>query len=360
MLKPLNVFETFTRATFRYSNTVFHSYHRCKLTAKMPTSLKSWLPSRISVVIGALILALAWGSKTLNIAVIPAVFSSENQSAGNFLPIQLRLSDESGNALNGPYVVTLSIHTQAVGGAPMAIEQYSGANSVNFVHGLGTVYLGSINPLPPSIFAPNTEYWINVVVSTTTIAPRIPVGNTPLSLNVRDGSITSSKIANQAISTIHLAPGSVSVTKLATDVIVPKILGSAYCLPCNNVYSPTSGPGDFPLFRNNEQDRLQLIVDTLDHPLQVMITADFQTIGFARPKCTLLITQTASTTIKRYEFHAMPLRPSLTHYSCAISAFIPALQAGEHTIGAYVTVDSACASCIIQQVGRREITVVQY
>ena len=80
------------------------------------------------------------------------------------------LSEDEGSPLNGSYDLTFSIYGQSSGGSSLWTESQSGVSVEN---GLFNVILGSVTPIPSSVFEDTLRYLGIAVGSDSKLAPRI-------------------------------------------------------------------------------------------------------------------------------------------------------------------------------------------
>jgi len=124
---------------------------------------------------------------------------------------QGRLADSSGNPLTGKYNLEFRIYDVPTGGVPLWTEMWTGGNAVDVSDGLFNVMLGSIdNTLADSIEGYD-ELYLGITVGTDSeMVPRVQLGSVPFSfrsqqaLTVPDGSITTAKLADEAVTTAKL------------------------------------------------------------------------------------------------------------------------------------------------------------
>jgi hypothetical protein len=108
------------------------------------------------------------------------------------------------------------LYDAATGGTPLWSEQWTGSNGVRVSDGLFNVMLGSLTALPQSAIAGRSQLFLGITVGTDDeMAPRVQLGSVPFAvqaLTVPDGSVTTGKIAD----------GAVTQAKLGVDVsLVP-------------------------------------------------------------------------------------------------------------------------------------------
>ncbi|MGC1378031.1 MAG: tail fiber protein, partial [Anaerolineales bacterium] len=145
---------------------------------------------------------------TSGVLAAPQGRAAQAATSTGAIAYQGRLADASGAPLTGTYILTFRLYNVASGGSPLWEEIWIGANNVQVTNGLFSVMLGSITPIPQSLFIGNSSLWLGVDVGTDAeMTPRVQLGSVPyaiLAQTVPDGSITTAKLAD----------GSVTLTKL--------------------------------------------------------------------------------------------------------------------------------------------------
>lgn len=128
------------------------------------------------------------------------------------------LKDSSGNAVsNHSLDAVFSIYSAAEGGTPLWTE----SQSVNVNKGLYTVQLGSVNPIPSSMFDGTTKYLGITVGKDDEMTPRLAMVSVPYAYrantadNIADGSVVSS-LAKQGSSRLT---GNVDI-KAGSDISI--------------------------------------------------------------------------------------------------------------------------------------------
>jgi hypothetical protein len=89
-------------------------------------------------------------------------------SVPHLINYQGYLTDNAGNPIDGTLQMTFSIWDAASGGTQLWSETQA---SVAVINGLFNVLLGSVNPIPPSIFD-GTPLWLQTQVGTEVLSPR--------------------------------------------------------------------------------------------------------------------------------------------------------------------------------------------
>lgn len=127
--------------------------------------------------------------------------------------------------------MSFRLYRAASGGAPLWEEQWTGANSVQVSDGLFNVMLGSLNPIPQTVITENSNLFLGITVGTDSeMSPRVQLGSVPFAtqaLTVPDGSIIKAKLAadvnveppDGSITTAKLADAAVTDAKLAANLV---------------------------------------------------------------------------------------------------------------------------------------------
>jgi len=117
------------------------------------------------------------------------------------------------------------------GGVYLWEEQWTGSNGVQVSDGLFNVMLGSLTSIPQSVITEHDSLFLGITVGTDDeMAPRVQLGSVPFAvqaLTVPDGSVTTEKIADEAVTQaklgadVSLEPpdGSITTEKLADDAV---------------------------------------------------------------------------------------------------------------------------------------------
>ncbi len=157
-----------------------------------------------------------------------------SQGIPELLNYQGVLKDASGNIVpDGNYDLTFNIYDVESGGTAI----WSEVNTVNVIDGIVSLKLGTFSSLPPTMF--NKALWIGITVGTgSELTPRVFLSTVPYSfytMNVLDGSITASKIANGEVvkslnglkDNVNIVAGSnVTITPSGNDITISSTGGS--------------------------------------------------------------------------------------------------------------------------------------
>ncbi len=134
---------------------------------------------------------------------------SATLSSTTTISYQGRLADADGNPLTATVNMIFRLYDQASGGAPLWEEQWTGSNGVRVSDGLFNVMLGSLNPIPREVIIGHNNLFLGITVGTDDeMRPRVQLGSVPFAvqaLTVPDGSVTTEKIADGAVTGAKLS-----------------------------------------------------------------------------------------------------------------------------------------------------------
>lgn len=152
---------------------------------------------------------LLWGAAkvgALTTALVPAVQVDSTFTTINY---QGRLADNLGNPINDTVNMTFALHETEIGGTAIWSESHS---AVPVSDGLFSVRLGQITPLSTDLLTENL--WLEIQIDTDPpMTPREKLAAVPYAmqaetaLSVLDGSITTEKIADKAVTSAKLDTG---------------------------------------------------------------------------------------------------------------------------------------------------------
>ena len=179
-----------------------------------------WMGRQMVPNIGTLLMVVVL---LLTIPSLAAPLLAPSATSTSTISYQGRLADAEGNPLTDTYPMVFRIYDVPTGGVPLWTEHWDGGNSVKVSDGLFNVMLGSIdNTLAPAIEG-HDELYLGIAVSPDSeMEPRVQLGSVPFSMQamtVPDGSITTAKIASEAITTTHILDEAVTTRKIATGAI---------------------------------------------------------------------------------------------------------------------------------------------
>lgn len=127
------------------------------------------------------------------------------------------ISTVAGTLINGNIGLTIRIYPTQSGGTPLWMETRTGINAVPVTNGLFEILLGSVTPIPSTVWDNPTLYLsIQVEGDSTELLPRKVISAVPYAMNVT-GTIV---IPNNSVTTAMLQDGSVTPQK------APMLLGS--------------------------------------------------------------------------------------------------------------------------------------
>jgi hypothetical protein len=185
----------------------------------------------------AVALVLLWASSA---GAFPWQVPAAPGSSTSTVAYQGRLANSSGAPLTGTYPMEFRLYSQPYGGTNIWSEPWTGENSVQVSDGLFNVMLGSVKPIPQNVITGNNSLWLGITVGADSeMQPRVQLGSVPFAvqaLTVPDGSITTAKIADEAVTRAKLAPGSLSIPVYSTGTAglywaVPDCLDHFYTVP---------------------------------------------------------------------------------------------------------------------------------
>ncbi|MCA9995568.1 MAG: hypothetical protein KDE56_07475 [Anaerolineales bacterium] len=149
-----------------------------------------------------------------------SVWARSNQqatSSTNTISYQGRLADSGGTPLNGFHNLEFRIYNVPSGGTSLWEELWTGGNSVGVSDGLFNVMLGSINTNLATAIEGHNELHLGITVDTDSeMMPRVQLGSVPFSmqaLTVPNGSITTEKIADGAVTSAKLAGSQIQASQ---------------------------------------------------------------------------------------------------------------------------------------------------
>ena len=139
----------------------------------------------------------------------PSLSQATKAFTTGVLSYQGTLADTLGNPVTGSYNLTFSLYSSSSSFTPLWQEVRSGENAVPIADGLFSVMLGSLQPIPVSVWN-ESELYLGVKVGTDSeMTPREKLTVVPsaamaevaqLALNVPDGSIGKVQLSSDAIS----------------------------------------------------------------------------------------------------------------------------------------------------------------
>jgi hypothetical protein len=123
---------------------------------------------------------------------------------------QGRLTDLSGDPVSdGDYEITFTIYTKLTSGF---VLWSSGPQTVTVTDGLFSYPLGSVVPIPDSVFSTGDQYLGITVGTDPEISPRTPFTSSAFSLvtkTIVDDAITSGKILDGSVNRFDIGEGQV-------------------------------------------------------------------------------------------------------------------------------------------------------
>lgn len=118
---------------------------------------------------------------------IPLTEAANTSTVVNATPgvitYQATLTDANGKPINATLTIVFRLYSTPTGGTALWTETRSGANAVPVQNGLLNVNLGSLTPIPGSVWD-NSPLYLSVQVGSEVLSPRELVGAVPVALNV--------------------------------------------------------------------------------------------------------------------------------------------------------------------------------
>jgi len=171
--------------------------------------LTGWLPTRGNVIFTLVIAALLVLAQSVGALPLGRPQAAPAAPSTGTIAYQGRLADAAGAPLTGTYNMTFRLYTGATGGTPLWSEPWTGSNGVKVSDGLFNVMLGSLTTLPQSAIAGRSQLFLGITVDTDDeMQPRVQLGSVPFAvqaLTVPDGSVTTGKIADGAVTQAKLS-----------------------------------------------------------------------------------------------------------------------------------------------------------
>jgi hypothetical protein len=150
------------------------------------------------LVVALLLFATRVGADPTNQEPVPTIQAPEGQTAAeplastNTISYQGRLTDAGGTPVTGLVGLTFRLYDTPSGGSALWAE----SQTVSVNNGLFNVQLGSVNPLPSTLFTTRTTFFLGVTVGTDAeMTPREQIASTPYAFaasNLLDGAIGGS------------------------------------------------------------------------------------------------------------------------------------------------------------------------
>lgn len=163
---------------------------------------KRWFPHAITLLLAALLVLTQqiWAGP-----IAERLTSTATGSSKTTINYQGYLTDSSGNPVNDPLDMVFRLYNVESGGEALWTETQS---AVAVSDGLFSVLLGSGTPISTEIIANNDDLWLGIAVGgDEEMSPREKIASAPYALltNVPNGSITTEKLADGAVTSAKLA-----------------------------------------------------------------------------------------------------------------------------------------------------------
>jgi hypothetical protein len=121
------------------------------------------------------------------------------------LSYQGTLADSSGNPVTGDKDMTFRIYNHATDPTPLWEEAHTGTNAVPVQNGLFNIMLGSLNPIPDSVWD-EAELYLGIQIGTEAeMTPREKIQTVPTAISA-EAAQTALSVANGAVGSNGFAP----------------------------------------------------------------------------------------------------------------------------------------------------------
>ena len=190
---------------------------------------RALVPHPGTLIVTLLVVAgLIWAN---SVGALPLRTPTAASTSTGTIAYQGRLADADGNPLTDTYNMIFRLYDVASGGIFLWEELWTGSNSVQVSDGLFNVMLGSLDSIPQSVITGHDSLFLGITVGTDDeMEPRVQLGSVPFAvqaLTVPDGSVTTEKIADEAVTQaklgadVSLEPpdGSITTAKLADGAV---------------------------------------------------------------------------------------------------------------------------------------------
>jgi len=180
------------------------------------------------IVVLVVLAAILWAQ---SVGALPLRAPAAAGTSTGTIAYQGRLADADGAPITDTVNMEFRLYDVAAGGIFLWEELWTGSNSVQVSDGLFNVMLGRLNPIPQSVTTEHDSLFLGITVGTDDeMTPRVQLGSVPFAvqaLTVPDGSVTTEKIADEAVTQaklggdVNLVPPDESITteKLADDAV---------------------------------------------------------------------------------------------------------------------------------------------
>ena len=264
------------------------------------------------------------------LVVLSLLFAFDARAAGlntstspSTISYQGTLSTANGTVVSGSKGFTFKLYNVLSGGTALWTEAHTGVNAVPVSNGLFNVTLGSITPIPSTVWN-NTTVFLGVQVEgdSAELSPRELIGSVPFA-------------------------------RYAANV--PQVLGSIMCDNCGNLTEGVSESKWVTVKGATVDDLIQVTVTTTGRPLLITMNTIYSSPQSVDKFCAIAILR--DTQIVRFlngdGSHALS-----DYFSCSSSYVLTDLPAGTYTFRAMAWTTASGGD--ITWIYQRQIAVIEY
>jgi hypothetical protein len=158
------------------------------------------------IVMLVVLAAILWAQ---SVGALPLRAPAAAGTSTGTIAYQGRLADADGTPITDTVNMEFRLYDVASGGIFLWEELWTGSNGVQVSDGLFNVMLGSLTPIPQSVITEHDSLFLGITVGTDDeMAPRVQLGTVPFAvqaLTVPDGSVTTEKLADEAVTSSKIA-----------------------------------------------------------------------------------------------------------------------------------------------------------
>lgn len=179
---------------------------------------KRWLPNAITLLLAALMVITqqVWAGP-----IASRLTAATTASSKTTINYQGYLTDSSGDPVNETVDMVFRLYRNEGDPVTEAVWEET-QTGVLVSNGLFSVLLGSVTDIPTATIANNASLWLGIAVGgDEEMSPREKIASSPYAMlaNVPDSSITSAKLADNAVTSAKIQDGQVGSADLANNAV---------------------------------------------------------------------------------------------------------------------------------------------